>query len=75
MFIIVYSKPDCVWCNRAKNLLKEKNLSYLEKVYLEDFTRTQIVALTKNEKPTLPQIIIDDILVGGYEDLEKFLER
>lgn len=74
----VYTKPNCKWCIRAKNLLADKGLEYTEYVYQKDFSREDLIEkLKRNWNLTLPQIYLSDnvkeIYIGSYEDLEKHL--
>tara|TARA_B100000902_G_scaffold260048_1_gene246292 strand:+ start:270 stop:533 length:264 start_codon:yes stop_codon:yes gene_type:complete len=69
MTIIVYSKNNCVYCNKAKHLLKNLGLDYEEKK-LESFESPQAMLkdIGKNVRQ-MPQIKIDGELVGGYNQL------
>jgi glutaredoxin 3 len=78
----IYSKPDCVYCTRAKILLENKGLYYEEKVLNKDFTREQLLSLFPHAK-TFPQIELYDNTppetiaryIGGHDDLVKYLEN
>jgi len=72
MSIVVYSKNNCVFCNKAKHLLTKLGLDYEEKK-LEEFESTQAM-LEDIGKPvrTMPQIKIDDVLIGGYNQLIEY---
>lgn len=78
----VYSKPNCTFCDQAKALLKSKGFDYEEKIIdvgqpkLEDKTYVTVQEL-KEVVPTatsVPQILKDGALVGGFTDLKKLLE-
>ena len=74
MSIIVYSKNNCVFCNKAKHLLKTLGLEYEEKSLEKDFDSDPsklIEDIGKNVR-TMPQIKIDDELVGGYNQLIEY---
>lgn len=74
--IVVYSKDDCPWCVKAKDLLTKYNFKYVEKKYGVDFTREDLYNLVgPDKKLTVPQVIINGELVGGYEDLAHHFER
>jgi glutaredoxin len=70
--IIVYSKNNCQYCEKAKHLLKNLGLSYEEKK-LESFSSVDEM-LKEIGKPvrTMPQIKIDGKLVGGYNQLVEY---
>ena len=76
MTITVYSKNNCVFCTKAKALLKNLGLEYTEKK-MEDFDSPQKM-LEDIGKPvrTMPQIQIDGKLIGGYNQLvEHFADQ
>ena len=71
MTITVYSKNNCVFCNKAKTLLKNLGLEYEEKSLEKDFGSDPsklIEDIGKNVR-TMPQIKIDGELIGGYNQL------
>ena len=72
MTIIVYSKNNCVFCTKAKGLLKNLGLEYEEKM-MESFESPQAM-LEDIGKPvrTMPQIKIDGQLIGGYNQLIEY---
>lgn len=66
--IIVYSKNFCPYCDRAKNLLNRKGAKYEEKNI--DGNAEELKKLfDKTGMKTLPQIFIDDKLIGGFDDM------
>ena len=69
MEIIIYSKQNCIFCTKAKNLVKKLGLEYTEKK-MEDFESTEAMLedIGKQVK-TMPQIKIDNKLIGGYNQL------
>ena len=72
MEIIIYSKNNCPFCNKAKHLVKTLGYEYTEKK-MEEFSSPQAM-LEDIGKPvrTMPQIKIDDKLVGGYNQLVEY---
>lgn len=66
--VLMYTKAYCPYCDRAKALLKSKNQSY-EEVNLEDKPDEFNALKQRTGLMTVPQIFIDDQLVGGYTDL------
>jgi glutaredoxin len=76
MKMIIYSKPDCPWCDKAKAILENLHIQYVEKIFNEDFTKEDLCAILGPDiKPTVPQIFrFDGIRIGGYEDLRVYLE-
>jgi len=78
MTITIYSKNNCVYCNKAKTLLKNLGLEYEEKSLEKDFGSDPsklIEDIGKNVRQ-MPQIKIDVELIGGYNQLvEHFNEK
>jgi|TARA_B100000003_G_scaffold181566_1_gene173468 glutaredoxin len=78
MTITVYSKNNCVFCTKAKALLKNLGLEYEEKSLEKDFGSDPsklIEDIGKNVR-TMPQIKIDGELIGGYNQLvEHFADK
>jgi thioredoxin reductase (NADPH) len=70
----IYSKENCTYCVMAMNFFDSKGMSY--KVYSADNPDIFKEMLERNPSArSVPQIFIDDILIGGYTDLvEKFSE-
>lgn len=74
MVIELYTKDDCVYCTRAKTLLREKNLSYTEYKLNEDFTREHLLGKYPGAK-TFPVVIVDGYRIGGYTELNETLNQ
>lgn len=67
--IELYTKADCVFCMRAKMVLKAKGVEYSEyDITLGGEKRAEMLE-RKPDARTVPQIFIDDISVGGFDDL------
>jgi glutaredoxin 3 len=64
----VYSKSNCPYCVLAKNLLSEKGVSFQE-INLDGKDRELKELKERTGLRTVPQIFIDDKLIGGYQDL------
>jgi glutaredoxin 3 len=57
----------------AKKLLQDKQLSYTEiRVDLDDEEREKMITLSGRR--TVPQIFIDEELIGGYDDLYAYFK-
>jgi len=71
--ILIYTKDNCGYCVKAKNLLNKLGLTYREKK-LETFLTTEslIEDIGKNVR-SMPQIKINGELVGGYNQLVEYL--
>lgn len=66
--IIIYSTSHCPYCIRAKELLKRKGVNFTEiLIDQDDEKREEMIA--KANRYTVPQIFINDLHIGGYDDL------
>ena len=70
----IYSKSNCSYCVMAMNFFDLKGIKY--DVYSTDDPKIFQEMLMRNPQArTVPQIFIDDKLIGGYTDLvENFSE-
>jgi len=65
--IKIYTKNYCPYCHRAKMLLDSLNLKYDE---VEINSQSQMSNLVEKTKMmTVPQIFINDKLIGGCDEL------
>lgn len=72
MIIVLYSKENCSYCTRAKSLLDNLNLDYVERK-LEDYPNTDALLEDIGKKVrTMPQIKINNELIGGYNQLVEY---
>ena len=71
--VIIYSKDNCPYCDRAKALLSLKNKQYQEMKIGEDLTRDEFVSIFPNVK-TVPHIIINGEQIGGFDKLTEWLD-
>ena len=72
MVVEIYSKLNCIFCDKAKMRLQRYNpkIQMLDK----DYNREEFLKKFPNAK-TFPQIIINGKNVGGYYELKKWLEK
>jgi len=70
MNVVIYSKPNCPFCTKAKDWFDRHGYTYTENVL---YTDDQIMALLQKVPGarSVPQIYIDDKLIGTYDDLMK----
>lgn len=66
--IQIYSTTFCPYCLVAKNLLKERQLEFSE-INIESINMSREELERKTGGRTVPQIVIDGKVIGGYEDL------
>lgn len=76
--VIMYSKPSCGWCDKAKKLLDEKMIPYEERIVGTRFTAEQVREHCSRVDDhavitTVPQIILTsdtgEEYIGGYTEL------
>lgn len=73
MQAVVWSKDSCPFCLQAKALLESRGIKFEERNVSKGWTREQLLAAVPNAR-TLPQIFLDDKLVGGFTELRKHLQ-
>jgi glutaredoxin len=74
MKFTVYSKNDCPYCTKVKQVLELTKQSFVVYTLDEDFTRDQFYA-EFGEGSTFPQVICNDQKLGGSVDTIKFLKE
>lgn len=67
--ILMYSTGTCPYCIRAEQLLKRKGIEDIEKVRVDLDPARRDEMMTKTQRRTVPQIFIDNLHVGGFDDL------
>ena len=70
--VMIWSKPDCPYCNSAKNVLRNHNIAFEEKMLDRDFTR-EILLETYPSAKTFPVVVVDGFYIGGYTQLAQRL--
>jgi glutaredoxin len=74
--ITVYTKDNCVYCEKAKALLKGLDLKYTEQKFGKDFnTPEELYNAVGKQVRTMPQIMIDEELIGGYNQLVEYFNN
>ena len=75
MTAVVWSKDQCPYCVMAKTLLKNKGVEYEERnISQGPWTREQLLAAVPHAR-TLPQVFLNDQLIGGYDQLKKHFHK
>lgn len=72
MKAIVWSKEQCPFCDQAKALLKIKGIEFEERKIGEGYTREDLLEAVPTAR-TVPQIFLDDQLIGGFTELKSHL--
>jgi glutaredoxin 3 len=65
----VYTWSSCPFCIRAKALLKNKGVDFVEYSIDGDEEARYKMSERANGKRSLPQIFINDLHVGGCDDI------
>ena len=76
MLYKVYTKENCAWCVKAKQLLNSAGVPFTELHYDKDYTKDDLRKLIGPHLPlTVPQVVVRDHRIGGYEDLVEYMEN
>ncbi|MCP4092539.1 MAG: glutaredoxin 3 [Planctomycetes bacterium] len=67
--IEIYSKTTCPYCVMAKRLFESKGQAFEEINLNLNPERTDEMVERAGGRMTVPEIFIDDKLIGGYDDL------
>ena len=70
----VWSKYHCPFCDQAKALLEQQGIEFEERKIGDGWTKEELLAAVPNAR-TVPQILIDDRLIGGFTDLQRYLKE
>ena len=73
MKAVVWSKYHCPFCDQAKAMLKQREIPFEEKKIGDGYTREELLEAVPTAR-TVPQIFIDEQLIGGFTELKAFLE-
>jgi glutaredoxin 3 len=64
----IYTTATCGYCHQAKQLLDHKGIQYTEiRIDLDPEKRQEM--LDRTGRRTVPEILVDDKLIGGFDDL------
>ena len=72
MKAIVWSKYHCPYCDQAKALLNQKGRPFEERKIGDGYTKEELLEAIPPAR-TVPQIILDDVLIGGFTELKQKL--
>ncbi len=65
--VVVYTTEFCSYCTRVKMLLKAREIHFREENLAGDPERV-IELAQRTGMMTFPQVVVDGILIGGYEE-------
>ena len=67
--ISMYCTAVCPYCVAAERLLKSKGIAEIEKIRIDVQPERRREMMERTGRRTVPQIYIDDLHVGGFDDL------
>lgn len=67
--ITMYTTAVCPYCMNAERLLISKGVSAINKIRIDLQPEKRDEMMQKTGRRTVPQIYIDDLHVGGFDDL------
>jgi glutaredoxin 3 len=74
MKVEIYSKDACGYCSAAKTLFESKGIQYQEhRIGYNGVTRETLLEKVPTAR-TVPQIFINDELIGGYTELSNWFK-
>jgi glutaredoxin len=74
MKAVLWSKDNCQWCERVRQLFTHCKIDYLEYKLDKDFTRRQFYEEFE-EGATFPQVQLDNKHIGGCKDTLHYLQE
>jgi glutaredoxin 3 len=72
MKAILWSKYQCPYCDQAKALLTQKGYTIEERKIGDGYTKEDLLEAVPTAR-TVPQIFINEELIGGFTELKKKL--
>ncbi|MGJ0606907.1 glutaredoxin 3 [Cylindrospermopsis raciborskii] len=71
----IYTWSDCPFCIRAKGLLTSKGVQFTEYKIDGNEEARRKMAMRANGKRSVPQIFINDVYIGGCDDIHALDRR
>ena len=65
--LTVIARENCIYCRLAIRLLEDKGLKFELLMLGIDFEREELETCSRGKD--LPQILVNGVSIGGYEDL------
>ncbi len=66
--VFMYSTATCPYCERARQLLKQKHVTFTE-IRVDEQPEKRAEMTTKTQRTSVPQIFINNNPIGGCDDL------
>ena len=74
MKVVVWSKYHCPYCDQAKALLSQKGYHFEERKIGDGYTKEELLESIPAAR-TVPQIVINGDVIGGFADLKRYFEQ
>jgi len=69
--VVMYFTRSCPYCTRAEHLLKNNGAS-IKKIDVSNKPQLWKEMEQRTKRNTVPQIFIDELHIGGFDDLSDF---
>ena len=73
--IEIYTKNACIYCDRAKEVFKSKNLNYSEYNIFTNPEYLDELLKRSNGLKKMPQIFINNQHIGGFDKLQLLIDK
>jgi glutaredoxin 1 len=81
MFVVIFGRPACPFCVRAKELaeklkleLDDFNYRYVD-IHEKGISKADLEKTVGKPVETVPQIFVDQTHVGGFTDFEAYAKK
>mmetsp|Transcript_11813 Transcript_11813/g.15599 ORF Transcript_11813/g.15599 Transcript_11813/m.15599 type:complete len:87 (+) Transcript_11813:71-331(+) len=81
MFVVIFGRPACPFCVRAKEIaetLKAKNNDFNYRyvdIHAEGISKADLEKTVGKPVETLPQIFVDEQHIGGCDEFENYAKE
>ncbi|TDO13896.1 MULTISPECIES: GrxA family glutaredoxin [Halomonas] len=80
MFVVIFGRPACSFCNRAKALAARlestgsiEGYRYVD-IHAEGITKADLEKTIGKPVHTVPQIFVDQTHVGGFTEFDRYVQ-
>ena len=73
----VFGTTKCVWCDRVEVMLKDAKIEVnkIDVTESQDNFKLMKAHVGKTKHNTVPQVVIDGEYIGGYTEVERFINH
>lgn len=71
---IIYTRPDCSYCDRAKKLILDKGHKYTEVVLGKDVSKEEFQEMFPGQT-TVPVLVLNGNKIGGFTELNESVKQ